>query len=395
MKDEELILMFKDQEVLSFAVHFGKKCSIKVLEKLEHFERAPYGISEDTCQEEMDRIVFKFFNGRTISSSRRDCGLILKAAGCKNDFELSFKGHGLSLADHYWYRKKDEHLNYDDINFFTNGWDDTFGRAVLNEDYETLKTADLNVPDIVTTGWAVKGWLLEDVPRLYKLGIEDGHIEECLGEVLASRLANRIFGEGEALKYELKTINGQNASVSELMIGIDEELIPLSNIIPDDMVPLYLSKSSNHDFMKKFMERLPELGVPGLREFFVKLMCLRTLCFVADLHYDNISVIRNLNTGEMRVAPLYDLAGAFGGTKQAREILSNLDKGAVLMIFFFYGYIDPDWDYSWYDPKKLEGYEDEIREILSKSEFYTPSLIDNIIKAYRLQKASLDKTAGF
>ena len=53
--------------------------------------------------------------------------------------------------------------------------------------------------------------------------------------------------------------------------------------------------------------------------------------------------------------------------------------------------LNPNWDYSWYDSTKLEGFEDEIREYLSKSEFYTPDLIDRIIEVFKLQKQSIDE----
>ena len=33
--------------------------------------------------------------------------------------DLLFKGHGLSLSNHYWFKKENEKPSYDDINFFT------------------------------------------------------------------------------------------------------------------------------------------------------------------------------------------------------------------------------------------------------------------------------------
>lgn len=56
-------------------------------------------------EKENNRILFKFFNGRTIANPRCDYDRIIRACGCKDSFELSFKGHGLSLSNHYWYKK--------------------------------------------------------------------------------------------------------------------------------------------------------------------------------------------------------------------------------------------------------------------------------------------------
>ena len=77
-----------------------------------------------------------------------------------------------------------------------------------------------------------------------------------------------------------------------------------------------------------------------------------------------------------------------------QKVLSNLNQGTYLIVYFLYGYLDPNWDLSWYDPSKLEGFEDEIREYLSKSSFYTPKLIDNIIEVYRNQKEAIDSLAN-
>ena len=386
--------MYQDDEVLSFRVTFGKRNEIEVLKKLSHFNKAPYGMKEDTPQEELNTILFRFFNSRAIAPSRWDYDRIIKNTGCKDSFELAFKGHGLSLSNHYWYKKEGESLKYKDINFFTNKWDDSFARAVLSGNYEALKDVDLNVPDIVTTGWAVKGWLYEeDEAKLYKLGIAKDHIEEPLSEVLASRLAKRLFNNSGVVEYELKEVYGKYASASKTMIGIDEELVPLSSIVSVDLYALFRNKDGKRSTTVEFLRRIDECGVPHIHEFFVKVLCLKSLAFVNDLHFDNISVIRNIKTGEIRIAPLYDLGGAFGSSETGKKILSNVNKATYIIIYYIYGYLDPNWDYSWYNPDSLNGFENEIKEILSKSDFYNIELINNIIDVYRHQKQSLDEMA--
>ena len=64
------------------------------------------------------------------------------------------------------------------------------------------------------------------------------------------------------------------------------------------------------------------------------------------------------------------------------------------MIYYLFSNLDPNWDYSWYDPAKLIGVEEEIKETLSKSSFYTPEIIDCIIQVYNHQKEALDQTAS-
>lgn len=384
-------LMYKNDEVLSFSITFNPKIKIHIIEKLEHFNKAPYGVLHPN--KDVDEALLKFISNHTIAPQRYDYPDILKATGCNNEFELAFKGHGLSLTSHYWYKKEDENLRYEDINFFTNRWDDTFGRAILNKDYETLKTCDLNVPDIVTPGWASKGWIYDNGPKLYKLARDKDSIEECLGEILGSKLARKIFSDDEVLHYELKKIGDTYASVSPGMINIDEELIPLSTFLPSEYFYLYVNKNGNKESSKKFFKILEENNYKEFYKFFIKLACVRHLSFLQDLHFNNISVIKNNKTGKVRIAPLYDLAGAFGTSKRGREFVSNLNKGSYLILFFIFNDLDPEWDYSFYDPKKLEGFEDEIVKTLSLSKFYTPELIDKILEIYRYQKDNLDKIA--
>ena len=54
--------MFKDAEVLSFEVEFDQKNKVSVLEKLDHFDKAPYGMKEDSSIEQLNAKLFGFFN---------------------------------------------------------------------------------------------------------------------------------------------------------------------------------------------------------------------------------------------------------------------------------------------------------------------------------------------
>ena len=388
-KKNVYILMYKNFEILSFSVDF-RKSDITFLKKLEHFDKAPYGFNED--DNEIANKLLSFFLSRSIPPQRRGYKEILKATHTRNGFNLSFKGHGLSLSNHYWYKKENEKLRYEDINFFTNKWDDSFGRALLSDDYDALTNASLNVPDIVTPGWGVKGWIYDEKrgPRLYKIGIGENNNEEALGEVLASRLAQRLFKKEDVLEYELEVINGKNASVSSPLVGIDEELIPLSAYLSFEMYRLYQGIRANKSLLKEFLIKLKEQGHVDLYTFFIKLNCLKSLCFVSDIHFGNISVIKNINTGDIRVAPLYDLGGSFGSGNTAKKYLANPDKTTLVLIYYLYSNLDPNWDYSWYDKDKLIGFEDEVKNILSKSSFYTTDIIDFVIAVYHQQKGSLD-----
>lgn len=389
-KKNTYILMYKNFEVFSFSVDFRRRRTT-FLEKLEHFDKAPYGFNQSNI--DLNKKLTIFLNTRQIPLQRRGYKEILKATHCRNALSLSFKGHGLSLSNHYWYKRSGENLSYDEINFFTNKWDDSFARALLKEDYVALSKANMNVPDVVTAGWGVKGWLYDPIkgPRLYKLGIHEGNQEEVLGEVLASRLAQKMFKKEEVLSYELETIYGKYASVSSPIIGINEDLIPLSSYLSFEMNILYRSIKVNKSAYNEFLSKLKKEGQEELVTFFIKLNCLKTICFVSDLHFENISMIKNMKSGEIRVAPIYDLGGAFGSSNTAKEHLIHPNKATLLLIYYLYYNLDPEWDYSWYNKDRLVGFEDEIKEVLRKSSFYTPEIMEFIIQIYHQQKETLDE----
>ena len=391
---ERFVLMHRNDEVLSFDISFDEDFEAEIKERRSGFAKAPFGMDPDAPLDQLNRILYGFLRDRAIPITRWDHQEILKYTGAKNLHALSFMGHGLSLSNHYWYKKEGECLRYEDINFFTNKWDDRFAKCVLKGDYESLRDVSLLVPDLVTPGWGVKGWLCEeDGPRLYKFGIAKGHDEEAIAETLSSRFARRVFSPGDVLEYELKEINGRYASVSKGLIGVDEELIPLSSVLPSSINALYRARHQDRNATKEFFQALDQCDIPGLREFFVKIAVFRSLCFVNDLHFDNLSVIRNIDNGQIKLAPIFDIGSSFGSSEKARRMLSSINKATYLIVYFLFGDLDPNWDYSWYSPESLDGFEDEIREYLSKGDFYTEALMENIIDVYHHQKDSLDALA--
>ena len=164
--------------------------------------------------------------------------------------------------------------------------------------------------------------------------------------------------------------------------------------LPLEMHQIYPGYNADKRAFMQFLAMLKDGGYLDLYAFFVKLSCLKSLCFVSDLHFGNISVAKNMDTGDIRVAPLYDLGGSFGSSNTAKKFLANPDKSTLLLAYFLYTNLDPEWDYSWYDKDRLIGFEDEIRKVLSKSDFYKPDIIDFVVELYRQQKSALDEMAS-
>ena len=80
--------MYQDYEVLSFEVDYDNE-TFKLINKLEHFDKAPYSFSDG--DDDIDKKISRFFNTRTIPEQRIDYHKIMEMTGCKNSFVLSFK----------------------------------------------------------------------------------------------------------------------------------------------------------------------------------------------------------------------------------------------------------------------------------------------------------------
>ena len=101
---------------------------------------------------------------------------------------------------------------------------------------------------------------------------------------------------------------------------------------------------------------------PDASAHVAKMACCSCLTLLADFHSGNFGVIRNLDTGARRPAPFFDYDGAFGFPPNARAFSSLCKQPmlAMLMCARQFSFLDPSWDWSWYDPEALEGFEDRI-----------------------------------
>ena len=78
-----------------------------------------------------------------------------------------------------------------------------------------------------------------------------------------------------------------------------------------------------------------------------------------------MGVIRDSETGALRVAPLFDFDWAFGLFDHDRMLwMSRHPQFASLALAHAFSDIDASWDLSWYDPHALDGFADEVERAL-------------------------------
>ena len=185
--------MHQESEVLSFSLDVATGAEDDV-QPLAHAEFAPLGMfggDGSTDANTSASALATFIQRRCIPCFRKDLPLILEATSAATPYELALRAHGLSLSDQFWHHAVGDTTTWSTCNFFDNSWDDSFGHAVLAQDYSALAHADTCVPDVTCYGAARKAWVrAEDgTPRLIKSSPRgEGTL---FGEALVSRMLAR------------------------------------------------------------------------------------------------------------------------------------------------------------------------------------------------------------
>lgn len=392
----QYVLMCKDTEVLEFDIDVSDN-AVGNVRLLEGAACAPFGLLENPSQREW--LLEQFLDDRCIGFSRTDLPAILKATGARNQLELALRSGGFSLSDPYWYRAQNSTLSWAHSNFFDNDWDLAFGDAVLRKDYHALKKASVFTPDVTCGGASRKAWVSDDDGiRLFKAPLEEGSAS-VLGEVLMSRMLARLLPEDEFVSYKMEMRNGETYSASRAIVGAGEELsmawqaesamgrVSVGERRIDELLGLEL--------LEEFEGALLRLGVEKGNQVKAKMALITHLAFNRDMHVRNLGVIRNVDTGELRLAPFFDFDRVFGLSQRDRmKNICERPQVAALMVANLFSYLDPSWDYSWYDPHALDDFEDEIERTLCTSTDIPQGYAHLIARLFVSQRAYVNRVVS-
>lgn len=389
------VLMCKDREVLEFDIAFPS-CALGDIRPLEGIALAPLGVSASNGLHE--GALWQFICDRSISEFRADLPAILQATGTRNPVELAFKSGGFSLSDPYWYRAQDTRLTWAHDNFFHNEWDPAFGDAVLQSDYRALETASLATPDATCSGSSRKAWIRDERgPRLLKANaIERG--ASMVAEALASCMLARLLPESEFVSYELVERNGETYSASRPIVNSDEALSMAWQVVAANNQATADEQAATSllgtDLLKELMSVFSRMGIEGSGQFMAKAEVIAHLTFYRDMHPHNMGVIRTVDSGAMRLAPFFDFDRAFGLSKRDRmDEACARPQIAALMMAKTFSNLDPSWDYSWYDPCALDGFEHEITRTLSSSNAIPQGFVELVADLFVAQRTYVNRIA--
>ena len=336
--------------------------------------------------------------GRCLSRNREDLPEILDSFGARSEIELALKGRGASLTDRFWYRAPGSAERWEDVNFFDNDWDDAFRTATLTGDYDGLAACSPDVPDLTTRGYLRKAWdkRAEGIILLKGALREDG--ADHVGSLLGSKLGALLFGQNAYQPLSIEEHYRKSFSASPLMLSRDEELVQGFRLF----AMCGMRSENAGDAMGTvrplgLVDVFGRAGVANPSAHVAKMAAYNCLALLSDMHSGNFGVICNLQTGERRAASLFDYDRSFGlpSDEYPLDAMCANPQLAALLCAQRFSDLDPSWDWSWYDPRALDGFEERIEEAYFPYRRNLPSsFVPLLVRLFVIQRSYVNEVAG-
>ena len=360
----------------------------------------PVRLAPEPIQLSRDKALSLLVKKRAISALRDDKDDIIAVFGAKSTVDLVFREYGLSLSDQFWYRAPGGTERWEDINFFDNEWDPSFGIAVFNRDYADLASCSLHTPDATTCGRTVKTWERgADGISLIKESLRpDGG--DLIGVKLASDLCALLFDKGCYVPLDIVERYGKPCSASPLMLAADEELAEGNRLRAIGGIKEESGKGDGDgmsvELFQSLIEAYTAVGVADASAHIARMACCFSLTFTSDFHSGNFGIIRKVGTDAWRPAPIYDLEGSFGLSYDEDKIRLFYEHPDIAKLYCAsrFSFLDSSWDWSWYDPRALDGFEDRIMETFAASQIQPTGFGELAACLFAMQRAYVSRIAS-
>ena len=372
-------LMNKNKKIFDFEYDDEEHTIINIERNYPNNEEyAPFGLIKN---KNIDKKEFnKWWKNRQIPASRKGLKEILYKSNIHdlNNFDvLDTKAYCLSLSDQYWVKRIDEDVLWENINFFDNPFSEDIGKILFNDGKGTLNL-NLNTPDMTSNGNYEKRWKIINGDRfLIKSGSKILN-QEPFNEVIATRLYERILNDDEYVKYEIIYDNDNAVSICPNFITKNTELIPAW------IINEYYEIKEDENKYEHYIRCLNNLNLPNANLLIDKMLICDYILANKDRHFNNFGVIRNVETLKFeKIAPIFDngcslwfdendmYVGEFFLTKPFDEY----EKKQVNLVK----------NLEWLDTKKLDGFINEVAEILKNNKLLTQERITKITQQIQLR----------
>ncbi len=387
-------LMQRDRELVDFEVDSATG-EARVIDVASGSLAASLGLTRENA----DQVLTTLMMRRALSPLRKDKDDVLAAFGAKSPVDLALMGHGVSLADQFWYRAPGSAERWKDVNFFDNGWDPGFGAAVLSGDYARLAACSPDAPEATTTGHAVKAWERNDDGIYLVKAAEYPDGVELVGAKLGFDLCSLLFGEGCCVSLDVVERYGRPCSISPLMLNGDEELADGNRLfaLANRWESSSLSRGGiTTEACDALVDAYEAIGVADASAHVAKRACFSCLSLLLDFNPSNFGVIRKTGSDVWRAAPIFDYDGAFGFPLNGVSISRLCENPSLVELFCAYrfSFLKPSWDWSWCDVRALDGFEDVVVEAYASCRSLPPVFAELIAHLFVAQRDYVNKVAS-
>jgi hypothetical protein len=292
--------------------------------------------------------------------------------------------HGLSLSDQYWVKRPDDTEAWEDINYFNNHFSEDLGRMLMGQK-AVLGNEDLASPDNTSDGMLPKRWVIKDGTRFLQKGASASG-QEPFNERIASEMHSRLLERSDYIPYEMCEADGKFYSLCKNMLTDKEEYVPMQYVRE-------LRTQGQTDDLSHVTLCCKSLGIADVEKHLSELIVCDYLIANSDRHYRNFGVIRNVETLECRMAPIFDSGTSlwcdnrqltFDTLSYRSKPFSRIPEQQLAMV----------QDYSWFEGKKLNGFVDEAIGYLSTPYKGNQSRLLVVEKALRSNIATVERFAG-
>lgn len=329
-----------------------------------------------------------WWRGRAIPASRSGIKTVLEDLQIATTQRLLEKCLGLSLSDQYWICPQSKNLKWSEINFFENNFSDDMGNILFGKisSGEMIINDEISLmsPDNTSDGWLKKKWKIINGKRCLIKGGSGAIQQEPYNEVIASKIMERL--DIPHVKYSLIMEEEYPYSICEDFITPQTELISAWYVMQTEKKPNHIS------VYQHYVNCCEKLGIPKIKESLDKMMVVDYLIANEDRHQNNFGVIRDVeNLNFIGAAPLFDSGTSLWFDKPTPMIgrtaklqckpFKNTHEEQIKIVSSF----------EWLDISKLNGIEEEFRELVRDSIFIDNIRCDAICKAMKERVNSLKK----
>lgn len=380
------ILMHKDIPVVALEIDEASGV-ISAIGEVYAEKHIPLGITVKRGRIERSELN-DWWKGRAIPASRSGIKTVLEDLQIATTQRLLEKCLGLSLSDQYWICPQSKNVKWSEINFFENDFSDDMGNILFGKisSGEMIINDEISLmsPDNTSDGWLKKKWKIINGKRCLIKGGSGAIQQEPYNEVIASKIMERLHIPH--VKYSLIMEEEYPYSICEDFITPQTELISAWYVMQTEKKPNHIS------VYQHYVNCCEKLGIPKIKESLDQMIVVDYLIANEDRHQNNFGIIRDAeNLNFIGAAPLFDSGTSLwfdkptpmiGRTAKLRcKPFKNTHEEQIKLVSSF----------EWLDISKLNGIEEEFRELVRHSIFIDNTRCDAICKAMKERISSLEK----